>query len=62
MADDYGYFGSGDTGYAHYVAASGEDKIPKGGGGNNGGGLPKIGCFGSTMIFLFICFIISLFD
>lgn len=23
--DDYGYFGSGDEGYAHYVAASGED-------------------------------------
>ncbi len=23
--DDYGYFGEGDEGYAHYVAASGED-------------------------------------
>ena len=55
MSDDYGYFGSGDTGYAHYVAASGEDKDPKGGGGGNkGGGAPKIGCFGIGMIFLVI--------
>jgi len=49
--DDYGYFGSGDEGYAHYVAASGEDgskdeKQGKGGGrspGNKGSGKGKIG-------------------
>jgi len=64
MADDYGYFGSGDEGYAHYVAASGEDKDPKGsgGGGNKGGGFPRIGCFGSFMIFIVICAIVSMFD
>lgn len=54
MPDDYGYFGSGDEGYAHYVAASGEDRDPKGGsGGNKGGGFPSIDCFGSLMIFIF---------
>ncbi|GAB1476364.1 hypothetical protein MASR2M70_11980 [Bacillota bacterium] len=37
--DDYGYFGSGDEGYAHYVAASGEDggEDEKNGGGGGGG-------------------------
>ncbi|MFA5531217.1 MAG: hypothetical protein WDA11_11180 [Thiohalomonadaceae bacterium] len=33
--DDYGHFGSGAEGYAHYVAASGEDGS---GDGKNGGG------------------------
>ena len=26
MSDDYGYFGSDSEGYAHYVAATGEDE------------------------------------
>lgn len=49
MADDYGYFGSGDEGYAHYVAASGEDRDPKGGGGggNKGGGFQGLAVSGA---------------
>jgi len=45
MSDDYGYFGSGSEGYAHYVASSGEDKENKsGGGGGNSGGRKPTGC------------------
>ncbi|MEI6820534.1 MAG: HFLK protein [Bacteroidota bacterium] len=71
MADDYGYFGSGDAGYAHYVAASGEDRDPKNGG--NGGGPKKgggpnrgrdsmIGCLGILLIFAFLAIIGNLVD
>lgn len=39
--DDYGYFGNGSTGYAHYTQAV---KDAGGGGGNRGGGDGKGGC------------------
>lgn len=64
MSEDYGYFGSGDAGYAQYVATSGEDRDPKGsgGGGNKGGGQPKIGCFTVLGILFVIGVIGMLFD
>ena len=37
--DDYGYFGKGSTGYAHYTQATNN-----GGGGNGGGGGFGTGC------------------
>ncbi|NLG05536.1 MAG: hypothetical protein GX567_17195, partial [Clostridia bacterium] len=43
MSDDYGYFGSGSEGYAHYVAATGEDDY-KGGGRKKPEG-KQTGCF-----------------
>jgi hypothetical protein len=65
MADDYGYFGTGDAGYNQYIAASGEDKDPKGGGGGGGpnkGGRPKIGCFTILAIIFVLAAIGTLFD
>lgn len=41
MADDYGYFGSGSTGYAHYMQSFNRNFGSGGGGGGphrNGGG------------------------
>lgn len=63
MSDDYGYFGTGDAGYNQYIAASGEDRDPKGGGGrgpNKSG--PKIGCFTILAIIFAIAAIITLLD
>lgn len=60
MADDYGYFGHGDEGYAHYVAESGDDKVGKGrsgnGGGNNGN---NTGCFIAFAIIIILLFILG---
>lgn len=61
MSDEYGYFGSGDEGYAHYVAATGEDgdgpEKSGGGGGRNrpprrGCGDGTIGCLALVILFL----------
>ena len=41
MANDYGYFGSGSTGYAHYKQSFDRNFVGSGGGGghrNNNGG------------------------
>ena len=35
---DYGYFGNGSTGYAHYMNTVNQTKKSSGGGGNSGGG------------------------
>lgn len=58
MSDDYGYFGSGSEGYAHYAAASGEDQDKKssGGGGNKGGRKPGCGVIALVLIILYALF------
>lgn len=38
MANDYGYFGSGYAGYAHYMASIEDTFGPGGGGGGKRGG------------------------
>ena len=67
MPDDYGYFGTGDTGYAHYVAASGDDKIGNeggggGGGSHKGGSGSGCGCYAAIAIFLFIAYLVGSMD
>ena len=46
MSKDYGYFGTGVDGYAHYMLA--HDKSNKGGGGN---GPQKSGCYVATAVY-----------
>ena len=55
MSDDYGYFGSGSEGYAHYNEAVNESQksINNGGGKGNGGG--NGGCL--TSVIMIICVI-----
>lgn len=51
MANDYGYFGSGSTGYAHYKQSFDRNFGGSGGGGgnrNSGGG--SSGC--GTLLFI----------
>jgi hypothetical protein len=66
MSDDYGYFGNGDEGYAHYVAATGEDKDTQtgsgGGGHNNGGGGSNVGCWAVVVIMIIASIILGMLD
>ena len=43
MPRDYGYFGKGSTGYAHYMTAFNRSRGGGPGGGGQGGG--GLGCF-----------------
>ena len=60
--DDYGYFGDGDEGYAHYIAASGEDGAEE----NDEGGHQRVkvnnGCLVAIFIALVIVAIIKALD
>lgn len=51
MSDDYGYFGSGSEGYAHYNEAVNESQKSI----NNGGGKGNGGCL--TSVIMIICVI-----
>ncbi len=45
---DYGYFGDGSTGYAHYMTTVNQTHGSGGGGGNGGG--KGGGCFTATIM------------
>ena len=51
MAKDYGYFGKGAAGYAHYMQAF--NSTYKRGGGGNGSG-PSGGCLGAVLVVLVV--------
>ena len=61
MSDDYGYFGKGLTGYAHYNAAveSSKKSINGGGGGGKGGCLTSvimaISVIAAVIAVIFVC-------
>ena len=63
MADDYGYFGKGTTGYAHYMQAvnSTHGGGSGGGGNNNGGGGDgcATGCLLVVVVILILNFIVA---
>ena len=44
MSDDYGFFGKGLTGYAHYIKAYKDTRKGSGGGGHQNGNQPGLGC------------------
>ena len=50
MAQDYGYFGKGSAGYAHYTQAF--NRAYGNGGGNGGNGGARGGCLGMVCLFL----------
>ncbi|MBQ8646794.1 MAG: HFLK protein [Oscillospiraceae bacterium] len=50
---DYGYFGKGMTGYAHYMQAF-DRNFGSGGGGNGGGGGGGHGCLIAVIALLLI--------
>ena len=52
MANDYGYFGSGSTGYAHYKQAFYRNF----GGSDGGGGFPRLGIIaGLRGLYCLVC-------
>ena len=60
MANDYGYFGSGSTGYAHYKQSF--DRNFGGSGGGGGGGHHNSGGSGSgcgTLLFIITVAVVS---
>ena len=61
MSDDYGYFGSGSEGYAHYVAATGEDEY-RGGGGKRPKGKQPGGCFWVLVVIVVLAGLSLLLD
>ena len=50
MANDYGYFGKGSSGYAHYMQTF---NAAHGGGGGSKGGGSNGGCLGVVLVILF---------
>ena len=49
MANDYGYFGKGSSGYAHYMQTF---NAAHGGGGGGKGGGSNGGCLGVVLVIL----------
>lgn len=54
MSDDFGFYGKGPEGYAHYTQAVEESKKGSGGPGPQGDGSDNSGCVGVLLISLFI--------
>ena len=50
MPKDYGYFGNGSSGYAHYMQSFNENN----GGGHGGGGGDGSGCFIAILVVIVV--------
>ena len=57
--EDYGYFGEGDEGYAHYIAASGEDESDPDNENDHYKEKSNNGCLIALLIILFILALIN---